>query len=125
LQDASAICVEKLYQQQAFDSPAVDDWLDYYGADIDGVRAFGPTAGMRGSFMRYWCSAIYECEFIPDSQENERAVVMPVIEEGGMVDVVAWHIGEAELDVWMRNEGAQISQSRPRTQAAQSRPRRV
>ena len=91
---------EKLYHEQAYESPAVDDWIDYVGADIDAVRAFGPIAEMRGRFVPYKRSGIYDYEFIPEPKGVQRAVVMPVNEDGAMVDIVAWRISQAKLDVW-------------------------
>ncbi|MEH2626795.1 hypothetical protein V1292_004850 [Bradyrhizobium sp. AZCC 1719] len=90
---------EKLYQQYAYDSPAVDDWIDQHG-NIDTVRAFGPIAEMKGRFVPAKVSHIYQHQFVPDSTGTQRAIVMPVIEDGATVDIVAWRLSQAKLDVW-------------------------
>ncbi|MEH2590289.1 hypothetical protein [Bradyrhizobium sp. AZCC 1721] len=92
--------IEKLYQQNAYDSLSVDDWIERHGGDLAAVRAFGPIAEMRGRFMPYKRSHIYQYQFVPDATGTQRAIVMPVVEDGAMVDIVAWRISQAKLDVW-------------------------
>jgi hypothetical protein len=91
---------EKLYNQHAYESLAVGRWIDYHAADVDAVRAFGPIAEMRGRFIPYKRSGIYKFEFVPEPQGTQRAIVMPVIEDRAMVDIAAWRISQAKLDVW-------------------------
>jgi hypothetical protein len=97
-----------LFEQHAYDSPAVDDWIDHHGGDIDTIRAFGPIAEMRGQFVRFTKSQIYQYRFTPDVNGSYRAVVMPVMERGQMVDIVAFRQDalRKKLDVWAAVTGA-------------------
>src|SRR5438045_3370935 len=98
---------ESLYHLHSYDSPAVDDWIDYNGGDIDSVRAFGPLAEMRGQFTRRNNWQIYEYQFTPDFDGQYRAVVMPVMEDGQTVDIVAFRQNalRKKLDVWGTTTG--------------------
>src|SRR3954452_18198878 len=94
--------VAALYHQHAYDSPAIDSWIDSNHADIETVRAFGPIAEMRGTFTPAKISYIYRYQFTPDKNGPYRAIVMPVFEDGQMVDMVAWRVTQnsKKLDVW-------------------------
>src|SRR4051812_39081204 len=102
------IDVAALYNQHAYDCPAVDDWIDAQYADIDTVRAFGPIAEMRGTFVESKVSHIYHYRFIPDPNGSYLAVVMPIMEDGVMVDIVAFrqNASRKKLDVWGTVTGA-------------------
>jgi hypothetical protein len=100
--------IETLYNAHAVDSPAVDHWIDGNYADIDAVRAFGPIAEMPGEFAPANISHIYQYKFTPDMNGAYRAVVMPVMEHGQMVDIVAFrqNANRKKLDVWGTVTGA-------------------
>jgi hypothetical protein len=91
-----------LYDQHAYDSPVVDDWIDGQYADIDTVRAFGPIAEMRGVFTHSPSQRAYQYTFTPDQNGKYRAICMPLYESGLMVDIAAWRAdqGNKRLDVW-------------------------
>src|SRR5215213_4485219 len=95
---------DKLYQQHAYNSPAVDDWIDYHGGDIDAVRNYGPIAEMRGQFERHGHWHIYQYRFLPTSSGSCRAIVLPVLEGGDTVDIVA--VSSDDSDEWGTVTGA-------------------
>ena len=82
-----------MFEQYAFESPSVDDWLNRHGAD-EAVTA----KEMRGRFAESTVSNIYRYQFTPDHNGPHRAIVMPV----GDVDIVAFRYSPnlKKLDVW-------------------------
>jgi hypothetical protein len=94
--------IERLYQEHAYESVAVDDWIEMHFGDVDAVRAFGPIAEMRGQFTHSESSHIYQYQFTPKKDGTYRAIVMPVLEDGVMVDLVTWRWSQhaKRLDVW-------------------------
>jgi hypothetical protein len=84
------IDTQSLYTLHAYDTPFIDDWIDCNGGDIDAIRAFGPIAEMLGQFARRNNPQIYDHTFTPDQNGQHCAVVMPITEDGKMVDIVAF-----------------------------------
>src|SRR4030088_2185106 len=100
--------IAMIFQQHAYDCPAVDDWIDGNYADIDRVRAFTRIAEMRGQFAYSKVSDCYKFQFTPDLNGSYRAVVLPVMEDGKMVDIVSFRQSNyrKKLDVWGTVTGA-------------------
>ncbi len=89
--------IKLLFERHAYDFPAVDDWLEENGAE-DAVSA----KEMRGRFSDSKVSHIYKYTLAPDLNGPHRAIVMPVIEQGHTVDIIAFRYSAntKKLDVW-------------------------
>jgi len=92
--------IENSYAWHAYDSAAVNDWIMRNGGNVEAVRASGSIAEMRGRFVPCKRSHMYGYQFEPDPAGAQRAIVVPVIEDGAMVDIIAWRVSRAKLDVW-------------------------
>lgn len=91
---------EMTFLEHAYETHEINDWIERNMGDIDAVKAFGPIAMMKGRFIPYGNSYIYDYEFMPHPMGAQRAIVMPVREDGAVVDIVAWRFSHAALDVW-------------------------
>lgn len=91
--------VPKLYRAHAYDCGRVDAWLEATGCEPARVRALGPVAEMRGRFDLGILSGLtYRHVFMPDSAVRSRAIVIPVFQDGAMVDLLA--ISRRDSGVW-------------------------